>query len=303
MFTLIGYDAQEIILPNYYVYTFLLSLVAVTVVFYLLRSIAIFTMSKNQNLKCAWISWVPCVWIYVAFKLMGKAKFFGKPVEKIAWIFALVYSIGQVVVLFFNLVVYFPVIGNFLHGNDLYILLVSDSKLYTEYAQSLTTIWGNFRIFGGANYVNPFENMGLYIEVLAPLFNGVSLLSRLSYVVCSIIVIILYVNLFRTYWPEHFLLASVLSYVGAFAPFVFAVRKRKQTNYAEYLRNKFKGTYANGNPYGGNPYTNYNPNQNYNNYNANNTRQTPPDPFNEFSNKAKGDPGDPFEEFSNKDRK
>lgn len=302
MFTLIGYDAQERILPNSYVYTVLLSLVAITVVFYALRSIAIFTMSKNQNLKCAWISWVPFVWIYVAFKLMGKARFFGQSVEKLAWIFALVYSIGQIVSLLFTLIVYFPVIGNFLHGHDLYILLVSDSKLYNEYAQSLTAIWGNFRIFGGTNYVNPFEAMGLYPEILAPLFNGISLISTLSKYACAIIVIILYVNLFRSYWPEHFILASVLSYVGAFAPFVFAIRKRKQTNYAEYLRNKFKGSYANGNPYGGNPYTNYNSNQNYNNSNANNTRQTP-DPFSEFSNRAKGDPGDPFEEFSNKDRK
>ena len=95
------------------------------------------------------------------------------------------------------------------------------------------------------------------------------------------VVITVYVNLFKRYLPNHYLLAAIISLLGFFAPFVFAVRKREPMNYIDYLRSRYQH-----NPYYGNPYAN------------NPQGQRPPEhPFSEFAGRGEVDPGDPFNEF------
>jgi hypothetical protein len=108
-----------------------------------------------------------------------------------------------------------------------------------------------------------------------------------------------YIALFRKFWPQHYVLATVLSVLGLFAPFVFAIRKKNAVNFSEYMRSRYNMYYTPyGNPYGrppyGNPYGNP-----YANPNA--EQQTPPEhPFSEFAERGEANPGDPFEEFSDK---
>ncbi|MBR0189803.1 MAG: hypothetical protein IJQ23_05405, partial [Clostridia bacterium] len=98
-----------------------------------------------------------------------------------------------------------------------------------------------------------------------------------------------YIYLFRKFWPEHYILVSVLSVFGLFPIFVFATRNRKAVDYAEYVRNRFYGSgYT---PYGRNGGNNgaYGNNS----YGANAGR----DPYDVYGN---GDDKEPFGEFSNR---
>ena len=100
--------------------------------------------------------------------------------------------------------------------------------------------------------------------------------------ITMIIEVTAFICLFKKFWPEHYILAAVLSAMGLFAPFVFAIRKRRAINFAEYIANRYYR-----NPYGPNP------------YGAQNVqREKPENPFGEFDNKKT--PEDPFEEFNGK---
>jgi len=256
---------------------------AVIIAFYVLRSIAIFVMAKRRNIKNAWIAFMPCIWFYTACKLVGETRFFNKTFGRLAWVFATIFTISELLAFSYSFIVYLPVVGNFIYGNELYFVVLEEGA---RIAEDLKEIWGGFSIYGGATYVDPYLVAGVSDRALGIALTTINIASSIFSLVSLIISIYLYINIFKKYWPQHFLLAVVLSWLGIFEILLFIIRKKDPVDYNEYLRNRYNGWYANGNPYG-------------NNYNqTNDTNKKTKDPFEEFADKGEKDPGDPFDEFN-----
>ena len=106
-------------IPNWQVFSFVGILLAVTIVFYLLRSIGLFVLAKRKGVQHAFIAWIPLIWIFVACKIIGKVKFFGKPLEKLAVLICIIFAVSELITLVSNFLVYFPIVGNFLVGHEI----------------------------------------------------------------------------------------------------------------------------------------------------------------------------------------
>lgn len=262
-----------------------LAIIALTfIAFYVLRAIGLFTLAKRAGLKCKIMAIFPLVWVYVACKLIGKQRFFNKTFEKVALLLCLLFSIIGFLTFAYDLICYFPIIGNVLEGRTIYL---SNSTLGDgQYVQ--TMIRG---IYGDSTFVNPYDNRPVIYLICVILHY----LTTITGIISTVISILIYFNLFRKYWPQHFILAMIMSVLGLFGVFVFVIRKKEPIDYATYMKEKYKNMYGG---YAG-PYGYRNPYQS-NNYGGQSTQnQTPPSqksPFEDFEDKKK-DPGDPFDEF------
>lgn len=278
MITVIGPEGESIILDKGVVWASLFIMLAVFIAFYVLRSIGIYKLAKKQGVKNSFMACLPLVWIYPLCLIIGNSRFFGVTFKKIALWVCLGFAITQFVIVLYNFLLYFPVIGNFIMGNDLYVVLVTDTQGMQNIQGTFTPIWNGLPIFGGANYVDPYAKLGIMPEVLNPLMMVLSYSTSLFDLASLVVLVSVYFSLFRKYLPRHFILAGILSIMGVFAPFVFAIRNREPFNYEEYLRKRYESMYS-----GGNPYTNSNVNyrQGGNPFNQN---QRPADPFEDFNN-------------------
>ena len=258
----------------------------IPVALYVFRAIGLYVMAKRAGLKCKVMAIFPCVWIYVACKLCGKQRVFGRTFEQIALLFCILFTIAEVLAFAYEFLAYFPIIGNMMQGNG--TIYISNAVLDSE--KYVPTIVSS--LYGEAGrYVDPYG--GAVYLILTILYY----LTAVTDIVSIVISVIIYFNLFRKYWPQHFILGLILSIFGLFGIFVFVVRKREPVDYAKYARERYQNTYGY-NPYNQNPYRNpyqNNPYQNnpYQNQPKNNGNDSP---FEEFKDK-KNEPEDPFDEF------
>lgn len=283
------YDGSYFGLSGGLVWIVLTVVLAVVLAFYLLRSFGIYALTKRAGIKNAWLSFVPCGWTWVAGQLVKEPKIFGVKVKKFhVWLFAIV-TACQVFTFVNEFLSLFPLVGYFLQGGEIYI---SEINL-TGYNYVYYPLVGELNIFTPnkilVNYVynESFINV---LNVFIIIFN-VADLAEIFFVA------VFYAGLFSTYFPKRYLLATILSLFGLFAPFVFAIRNNKAVDYGEYVRSRYRAMN------GGNPYNPYgNPYQNpysdpFGNGNANVNKKD--EPFEEFEEKKKG----PFEEFEEKNDK
>ena len=285
------YDGFSSPMSNVEVWLIASVIVAVVVAFYVLRSVALFTMAKRANVDKAVLAWIPCLWLYIACKLIGNAKMFGKTFSQLAVVFCVIFSVAQVLTVVSQALIYFPLVGNFLMGRNIYVLSfteAADANLYVQTEQLTSTLMSG--VYGGRDFVNPYGE-GIYS--VANVLNVISLISMLTDILNIIVIVSVYINIFKVYRPQHYMLFGILSIFGVFGPLAFAVRKREPINYMDYVRSRYNYN-PYGNPYGGgygNPYNN----------GYGQARPTPPStPFEEFAEKGEVDPGDPFAEFENK---
>ncbi len=278
-------------IPLWQIWTTVGIYLGVMLAFYVLRSIGVYTLAKRQGVKYKALAWIPCLWFYVVCKLVGKSRFFGKPIENLALLFVIIFSLSQVLSLVQSFLVNFPLIGNFLQGRE---ILFAQSGLdlgaqgFFEYSSGM---------YVTNDFVNPYGVGGIQtVNLILSIIGYVSMFIDLAEIVITISV---YFALFRKFWPQHHVLASLLTiFLGLFAPFVFVIRKKEPVNYVEYLRSRYNyNPYAN--PYG-NPFNN--PNSYNNPYNnGQGAPKRPEHPFSEFAEKDEIDPGNPFSEFTDKD--
>lgn len=249
---------------------------AITIALYILRSIGLFVMAKRASVKRAYIAWIPVIWIFIACKLIGnKVLFMGKPISKLAVIFCVIFAVSELCMVIYDAITYFPLIGNYLMGRDIYVVMAPAAD---SYVSTLTPYAWMSGVYYDSNFVNPYGNAVYAIDTLLRVINYISIPFDIANI---FVVITVYINLFKRYLPNHYLLAAIVSLLGFFAPFVFAVRKREPMNYIDYLRSRYQY-----NPYYGNPYMN------------NPQGPRPPEhPFSEFAGRGEVDPGDPFKEF------
>ena len=245
---------------------FILALiVAFYVLFYVLRSVGIYKLAKGQGVEKAFMAWIPCLWMFTACKIIGKSRIFGYSAEKLALLFTVIFTAAAVVPLVYNFLTYFPYIAYYFEGGHVSIV--------------------NGLPQGDSDMVNHFDTNA--INVICKIFY---ILARVLEIAEIFVTVTVYIALFRKFWPEHYILAAVLSFFRLFPIFVFAIRNRKAVNFNEYIKRRYYGSgytpYGNG-YYGGNggerrtPYYG-NPSDGDN------------DPFGEFSNR----PDEPFGEFS-----
>lgn len=239
--------------------------------FYVLRSIGIYKLAKNQGIEKAYIAFIPCVWMFTACKIIGKARIFGYTAEKLALGACIVFSAAAIIPLAYNFLVYFPYIMYYLQGGE--VSLISRGSLYID---------------TGSDFINHFDTPA--VNVISRILLVLRYILNIAEIFITVTV---YIALFRKFWPEHYILASVLSFFGLFPIFVFAIRNRKAVDFNEYLRRRFYGSgYT---PYG--PYGGYRGQGGANNpYGApqgGGFSDGKDEPFGEFSNR----PDEPFGEF------
>lgn len=158
---------------------------AVVFAFYLLRSIGLYTLAKRNDVKRAWISFIPAVWMYVATKLIKEQRFFGKPYEKFAVWFAVIAGVAQALSFAFYFLVYFPLVGYFFSGGTIYFGGVIPEQVNTL---GLMEFWhGDFYVLE-SNFQYPYVNLFGMIE-------AINIIAKISNVL-DIFYILIEVNVF-----------------------------------------------------------------------------------------------------------
>ncbi len=253
---------------------------AVELVFYLLRSFGLYTLAKNNGVEKRWMCFVPALWVYPAAKLMGTIVISGKPFKAFAIIALCVFAAFTAVELTISFLGYFPIIGYYLSGGEIAIVNSIEAEQivqgmgFTPYA-----FMSGVYVKGIIYPYQKMEALRITIFVLSLLQNVLSLGEL-------IISVLLFMGIFRKFWPQRYILATVLSVLGLFAPIIFIIRNKKAIDFNDYMRSRY---YGHGyNPYAGGP-------QNYQ------QRPTPPkepeSPFGEFESGNKKEDDNPFSDF------
>ena len=275
--------AEGMDFPNWSVWTIFGVTLAIVIALYVLRSVALFTMAKKREIKNATLAWFPLLWLYVACKLIGKVKIFGSTFEKMAVLFCVVFSIAQFLAFAYQFILYFPLIGNFLMGRTIYLVQLTDETAFNQTVSSLEAFWIEGIYYNPKEFVWPYGNGGGKPYHIINYINAVYYASMIFDLASLIITVLVYINLFKKYMPEHYIIMAVLSFMGFFAPCVFIARKKEPINYNDFLRQRYQRIYGQyGMPYGV-------PQQ-----------PAPPHPFEEFAERGEVDPGEPFQEFAEK---
>lgn len=216
--------------------TFSVALV-VLVGLYLLRSFGIYYLAKNNGINHAYLAWIPAFWIYPCCKLIGEQLFFGKPYAKLALIIAIVLSVGTAINFIIEFLNWFPLVGYYFSGGTIY---VGESAEVLALNPNAKEFWTS-GIFTDANFKSPYHRPYVMIRIIDAMATFGMLLDLAKIVV----LINVYIVLFRKYWPSYYVIASVLSFFGLFPVFAFVIRKKTPVKIRTYVYT---------NPYQDNPY-------------------------------------------------
>ncbi len=269
------------LIKNGYIWAGLGVALAIILALYVLRSLGLYLLAKRQNVRKAFLAWIPFVWFYILCKLIGKTRLFSVTYEKVAVWLCLIFAVSEILTIAITLLQYLPLLQySLIEGGDIYIgsgEQVSDKVKYLL----LDGVYVSKRIL-------PF---GMTEATIIKVLSILNIFSFLFELVAIIITISAYFAFFRKYLPQHFMLASLLSiFVSPVLPiFIFVCRKKDPIDYNEYIRTRYQGYQ---NPYN-NPY-------NQGGYNGYSQPKQPDAPFSEFAEKGEVDPGDPFDEFDKK---
>ncbi len=256
---------------------------AIMFVFYLLRSFGLYGLAKRNNVDKKWLAFIPFFWMYIACKLIKQGKFFNKPFTQLALILALVFTAAEVVALAIQVISYFPLFEYIvIHNRTIYIAL--DELTVIE---GLAEYMPDSGILIEENFIPYGESLVLMNNILRIL----NIVSTILGIAATIVEVFVYINLFKTYWPQNYTFASILSiFIGLFPVLVFVIRNKKAIDFNEYVRSMYGARY--GAPY--NPYNPYNTNNNPNN------QQDQGKTWDDVSaRQAGGKPEEPFSEFDN----
>ena len=205
-------------------------IVAVILALYVLRSIGVFVLAKKQGIKCAYLAWLPFVWLYAVCKIIGNARTFGSTFSRLAWVFTLIFAIAEILTITYNVLVYYPLISNVLFGGKT-VYIVDNVEAFLAGNSEMREYWTGGIVYDAASFVWPYDpETDLAIRKTV---NVLTYVSGVFDIASIVITVTAYVALFRKFWPQHFILASLLSLIGLFGPFVFAIRKKNAINYKD----------------------------------------------------------------------
>lgn len=254
---------------------------AIILTLYILRGVALYTIAKRQSIKRPYLAFIPCMWIFIAGKAMGTLLVKGKPAKNLALIATILFTTCEVLSFAITFLTYFPLVGYYLSGGEVVIMDIIDINGpltlvgYARYAFNDTILVRPTGVIGGG-IVYPYKDVNAMILAI----NIMAILRDLLSIAVLVFSILIYVGLFRKFMPQHYILLTVLSFLGLFPIMVFIIRKKNPVNYNDYLRSRYYG-------HGYNPYSGVNQNMGG------------AQPFNE---QKREEPESPFEEFDEKDK-
>ena len=114
-------SSSAVSITNWQIWLILGVALAISLALYLLRSIGLYVLAKRQGIQKAYLAWIPCVWIFVACKLLGNARFFNQPIQNLAVIMTIVFAIAEVLTFVYNFLLYFPLLEYVIMGGNVYI--------------------------------------------------------------------------------------------------------------------------------------------------------------------------------------
>lgn len=256
---------------------------AVTLTLYVLRSIGLFVMAKKQGIKNPWIAILPFVWVWTACKIIGDARIFGKVRKNFASFALLVVLASELLTLIINLIVFVPICGYYMQGGE---ILISMGE------KGIATGFIPYPLYQGLYVKDNFLYPYLGANWLVTMAIAFSYVVDVADLISIFVMVTIYIAIFRKYWPEHNVLASVLSvFTPIFGVLVFAVRNRQPVDFEKYMRQKFYGMH-----YGSD-------NSGYNTQNTYGREDINKDPFGFDQQSEKKDDDDPFPEFKNENRR
>ena len=277
----------------FYLIVALIASLALPITFYVLRSIGIFSLAKRGGVKHAWLAWLPCVWLFVACKLIKETKIFGSTFGKMALIFTIVFALSQLLYYINEFFVYFPIVGNILHNKSNVYIVLEQTNLLPNNVSAYKFISG---VYVDNSFVYPYKDL----FAIARTMTIISYVSMIFELASLIITISLYINLFRKYWPSQFVLVSILSIMGLFGVFAFIIRKKQPINYADYVRSRYASYYGGQGygPYGGPHNGPYGGAQGpYGGYGGQGAPKQPDEPFTDYQDPKDRQPDEPFSDF------
>lgn len=260
----------------------------VPTVFYVLRAIGLYSLAKKAKIKGAVLAWFPCVWLYVACRLIKETKVFGSTMGKMAVLFTVVFTFSELLFLVNEFFAYFPLVGNLLINKENIYIVIDEAGISAGSLVPYSFLSG---IYVDPSFVYPYKNVFLISQIM----NIISYVAMIFELASVIITITIYINLFKKYTPEHFILFAVLSAMGLFGVFAFVIRKKEPVNYMDYIRSRYQSFYGPNGPQsnGNGPYSFYGAN-----YSA---PGEPKSPFEDFADKKDRRPEEPFSDFDKKD--
>ncbi len=244
-------------------------IIAVTLAFYLLRSFALFFISKKAGLKYPFLAWIPLVWIYNAGKLCGDVNFFGSRFKAFVPILTSVFIATGLLSFLHDVLYYYPLIGYFLQGGEIGISLEGLVSNPSSYLGNTTLIVENIKY----PYMYTTKAFGTVMNVTYWIINVLDIVN-------IVLTVFMYIGIFKKYLPGHYLVSTIFSVFGLFPAFLFAVRKNTPMNYSEYIRKRYANIYG----------------QSHTNAQSNGENQNT-SPFEEFADKKENNQDGPFEEF------
>ena len=195
--------------------------------------------------------------------------------------------LSQILTVVYNFLVYFPLAGNFLVGNE--IIICND---YQAAASGLVEFWvpGEGIWYREGFFKYPYQDLYKMVKLLDVL----SWISLPLDLMCIVIEITLLLNLFKKYWPERFVLAFIMSiFFGLTGIFIFIIRKKDPINYNDFLRSRYQAYGPYGYYYGPRP-----PHGPYG-QNPNANRPVDKGPFEDYANPNERTPEEPFSAYNN----
>lgn len=289
--------------------------VLIAVALYLLRSFGLYVLAKRKNYKFKFVAFIPIAWMFVAIRLVGEVRLFGKSFKSLALVLTLVFAVSELINLAYNFIIYYPLFGNYIAGLiESGSGVVNDRTIYFILnVENVTGIKEYIFASGvgvGGGFIYPYLNINAAITAL----NAMSYVGMFFDLASIFLTVTVFLNIFKKYWPQKMVFATILSVlIGLFPIFVFVIRNKAEIDYQEYLRKRNAyyrnpyGAYGPGpygqNPYGQNPYG-QNPYQNRTDNpfgEFNDARKV--DPFDEFSGDKKEEPFEDFSKGENKEEK
>ena len=212
----------------------LIILIAAPVALYLLRSIGIYKLAKNHGIDKAFMAWIPFAWIYPLCLLVKEYTFFGTPYGNIALIVCTIFCVYGGLSFLYKFFVYLPLILYFFSGGAIY--LASGLEIAQSLVPDVQSYW-----LEGIIFVSNIQYYGNSVRIVAKLLTMINTIISLLDIVQFVVLINIYIVLFRKFWPKHYIVASVMSAFGLFNIFIFIIRNRVALSFEQYVRTMNSG--------------------------------------------------------------